>query len=231
MPNEIDDKIAQCRRAVSAMATLQKKQDKDEFEYHFCAFIGAFGAARQYIQERLRPKLRSPKVEPEQQWLQALETNVDVASVIGMRNSDVHRAALRVSNQRVEMTLHEVSPSFSEVVTIEAFDKAGNVVARAGSVPESTPEPMAKPDNTMDFYYLLDPAKLPGDFMTADKGRLDGRIPGAKVALRKGDALPMKSAVRAHLGTNDLGGIAARALAALESEILTARSKTPPLSL
>lgn len=229
MPNEIDDKLAQCHRAQRALAVLQERQDVDEFEYHFCSFIGFFGAVRQYIQERLRLKLLSPNVEPEQTWLQSLESDVAVATIIGLRNTDVHRDVIRVTNQRVEVALSATLKT-SGSLSFVAHDAAGKVFASGFSDPESTPNPLnsATPPVLIEFKFCLNPANLPADFMTADHDRKDGRVVGSKVQLTKGDDLPMKAAVVSHLAGTHLGSVATAAIATLEAAIIGARSGSQP---
>jgi hypothetical protein len=204
MPNKIDDKLAQCERAIRALVQLRSHPNKEEFEYHFCAYIGFAGAVRQYIQQKLETQLKSTTLVDEQLWLDGLESNLDVATVIGLRNSDVHSNALRVTNQNTTVAL------------------TGYLIRMNPSTP--SPPHLPTPPTT-ECLYLLDPA-LPSDFMVADRAfTYYGRIPGSKIALAKGDQLPMKGPVLSHLGMpTDLGKLAESSYAAMSGAIASARS-------
>jgi hypothetical protein len=103
MSNKVDDKLAQCERAIRALESLRERQDKSEFEYHFCAYIGFADAINNYVPRLLKEQLRSPTLA--KTWLDRLKADVDLATVIGLRNSDVHSDALRVSRQNINVTL------------------------------------------------------------------------------------------------------------------------------
>jgi hypothetical protein len=203
MSNEIDDKLVQCQRAINALADLRTRQDKDAFEYHFCAYIGFAGAVRQYIQQRLKTQLKSTTLVDEQLWLDGLESNLDVATVISLRNSDVHSNALRVTNQNITVAL------------------TGYLLRINPPTPSPPPPPV--PPRT-EVFYLLDPKALPSDFMIADHKGPYGRIPGKRIILANHDPLPMKARVVSHLAVTDLGSIAESSYPALGDAMANARS-------
>jgi hypothetical protein len=103
MSNKVNDKLAQCERAIRALESLRERQDKSEFEYHFCAYIGFVDAINNYVPRLLKEQLRSPTLA--KTWLDRLKADVDFATVIGLRNSDVHSDALRVSRQNINVAL------------------------------------------------------------------------------------------------------------------------------
>ena len=66
MSNKVDDKLAQCERAIRALESLRERQDKSEFECHFCAYIGFADAINNYVPRLLKEQLRPPKLLKEQ---------------------------------------------------------------------------------------------------------------------------------------------------------------------
>jgi hypothetical protein len=232
MSNEIDDKLVQCQRAIGALADLRTRQDKDAFEYHFCAYIGFAGAVRQYFQVRLKKQLKSTKPVDEQFWLDGLETDLNVATVIGLRNSDVHSNALRISHQDINVTIWSGYQAQTHVGALKAqvTDAQTGQVKHEASMAQPEPSPLQpqSPPPTTEFFCQLDPNALPKDFMLADreysgKGAY-GRIPGKKANLAKHDPLPMKAKVLSHLAATDLGSIAESSYAAFSGAIANARS-------
>ena len=175
------------------------------------------------MQVRLKVQIKAATLTPEQTWLEALETNSDVATVVALRNSDVHSLAIRATNQRIEVQIEEFLPPISDSVTFVVRDADGNIKQTSSSIDEPSAETSRPSHTSTEFFYLLDPATLPPDFMTADRDRTDGRIPGQKVPLRRGDQLPLKPTVIAHLSQVDLGDIAVRSYAELRKQISDGR--------
>jgi hypothetical protein len=198
MLTKINDKLDQCRRAIDALTKLRTHNDKEAFEYHFCAYIGFVGAVLQYMKKTLKAERK------------ALKTDLDVATVLGMRNSDVHSEALLVTNQdiTIQLTGHELIAA-TGTLGIEVTDAEGVVVKQ--TVPtRPPPSPPPPPPSPPKVLYKLDRAALPDDFMI---------FPGEK---KKPD--PMKEEVSRHLAETDLGAIAERSYAALRRAIENARS-------
>jgi hypothetical protein len=204
--SRLDDKMAQCQHAILELAELRKHQDRFLFEYHFCAYIGFAGAIDYYV-ERLLGKKPPTGAET---WLAGLRADVNVATVIGLRNSDVHDVQSKV------LHLHEninvtISAGYSVQTQLGVLDvqvtnpKTGEVTCSSSTVQPAPSPPPPPPPPTIEFLYTLDP---PSDFMVDRNGPLQ-----------------MKKAVHAHLKSADLALIATTSYATIETATKVARGQ------
>ncbi|MGP6191615.1 MAG: hypothetical protein ACLPSH_16430, partial [Vulcanimicrobiaceae bacterium] len=73
-------KIAWARRAIAELNKAQSNASRDDFQYHFGAFLALIGALRQFI-----------TVDPHKQWVYSMDAaDLNYCSCIDLRNVDVH---------------------------------------------------------------------------------------------------------------------------------------------
>jgi hypothetical protein len=73
-------KIGWARRAIDEMRAAEARASKDDFQYHFGAFLALIGALRQFM-----------TVDPHKSWVYQMdERDLHYCSCIDLRNVDVH---------------------------------------------------------------------------------------------------------------------------------------------
>jgi hypothetical protein len=154
-------KLGHAKRAFEAMEASRTKPDKDEFEFYFAAFIGIVAALRQYGIRK-----RAESVGKARSWWNSFnklfDKNIDMVTIVGLRNSDVHAAAVRTHH-----TEHGMKSYLAPSGVLEVKGQRLEVVE-----PPLQPGDPHRPKPTLGLLiddYFIDPDKLPGDFMTDKK--------------------------------------------------------------
>jgi len=242
--NRIDEKFAHLAFAVAHLDQLTHARElgaderKLQFGYHFSAFIGAAGAVRQYLQDDLAAagQIRVPVDQPGAAWFDDFNDQVDIAAIIGLRNTDVHDLSVRVTHVKHEVsflaTLY-IGAAARIRVTHKYFDRQFAQLDRWLARLESwlrRPILLPVPSPAVEQYaarYHLDPAQLGVDFMLANAPRnvwwTPSRNGGAKYKV--GDPLVQRPAVIQRLQSADLGAIADVAHAEIRARIADARTR------
>jgi hypothetical protein len=230
----IDDKLRLLRRAHNEIQAARAAPDREGFEYAFCAFIGFAGAIRQYLQRDLKTPLKAQNDNDEQRWLQALEDDPDVATVLALRNVDVHDISVKSTRATVKASFGSGLTFETELKSDPEPRKTTGEVFETSEVPmTSSPSPRLPPE--IRVLYDLDAKTLPKDFMRGRQRpwpcprhgccRRNGRLWSTHTCLKANAFLPMKAIVLAQLTNHDLGAIADRAYQKIVADIAYARNR------
>ena len=215
--SDIDEKLDQCRIGVEDIKEMRAVQDVPKLLTRFTGYVNNVSALRQYVQNELRAPLRSKTPNDAQRWLNALETDQDIAGVMGLRHIDQHKTLVRVHRRAAKFAISEYIPTSDNPPVVR--------VVRVG---EPDPGPMPAPriesrvnrptEVTAEFEYFCDPTRLP-DFMKAHNAMNFGRIAGNTILLAKGTDLPHKLIVQKYVAQTNLIVLAKRAYASFEARI------------
>lgn len=148
-----DQKIAWARRAIDEMRTAQADASRDDFQYHFGAFLALIGALRQFI-----------TVDPHKKWIYAMdERDMYYCACIDLRNVDVHvENAVGTPRSEYAVNLHTTLPPISDSSSI-MVKRVGETEWTAGdpvSTPPTPPPPPQAETTSTTARFFVNPSHL-----------------------------------------------------------------------
>lgn len=237
----IDEKLELMNRAsrnleqLTLTRSLPSEERRLQFGYHFCAYIGFAGALRQYVQDELMAggKLgRSPDL-PAALWFDDFNEYVDIATIIALRNTDVHDVSVRATRVQFEIAFEaSTSVGGGARVRYKRFDRqrAHAEALISGLIrrirPPQPATPVILPDEKFAARYHLDPTDLGTEFMLATKAHPVSWTPTRAAGRRYivGDPLTQREDVLKRIDRTDLVTIALSAREQIINRIFEARN-------
>lgn len=206
---QIELKGRHARRAFDEMEACRANLDQDGFEFFFGALLGNVGAIRQYVQSETGGYTKQ-NTGPRRAWWLKLEDDNDFATIVGLRNSDVHDKTIVPHRREVQLHVHSLTATRGHL---------GVVIRQADGTEEThclptepTPEPtQPEPTPVPTVEYFIDPNEL-------------SKQPDFMVDPKSGQPYPQKADVLTHLETNPLSAIAQDCLTTLNQALADAEN-------
>lgn len=185
----IDKKMALADRGLGGMVAAVPAEDDDAFEYHFTAFLANARAAAEYIRNDAASHGAGP-------WWRAKEDDLDIASVIGLRNADIHHSTIQ-RNRHYDVRLQTTLPPVSDSAVVgpanlfqKIIEAIKNISAILPRYRHTRPEPVAD-TSSVTMTYVIRKANLdPATFMVdprfgpnRNKARVEGYLPDRDLVL------------------------------------------------
>jgi hypothetical protein len=239
----IDEKLELLTRAAHNLEQLTRAralpagERRLQFSYHFCAYIGFAGALRQYVQDELKAtgKLAKPPDAAAAAWFDDFNDHVDIATMIGLRNTDVHDVSVRATRVKFEITFQATTGvGVAARIRYKHFDwQRAHAEAFISDLirhirPPKPLPPAKPPDEKFAARYHLDPKDLGSEFMLAVKAYpvwwTPTRAPGRRYAV--GDPLVQRQPVLDRIDNTDLVAIVTSAHEQILARIADARKSS-----
>jgi hypothetical protein len=190
------------------MEACRANLDQDGFEFFFGALLGNVGAVRLYLKKETGGYKQPPG--PKHAWWLKLEDDNDFATIVGLRNSDVHDKTI-VPHRREEQ-LHGHSMTATSGYLGVVIRQADGTEETRRLPTEPTPEPtQPEPTPVPTVEYFIDPGEL-------------SKQPDFMVDPNSGKPYPQKAGVLNHLIAKPLSTIAQDCLTTLNQLLAEAES-------
>ncbi len=188
-----DQKIGWAKRAVDEMRAAQRNASRDDFQYHFGAFLGFLGALRQFI-----------TVPPHEKAVYNMDVgDLSYCVCIDLRNEDVyvHNVAgspRSVINARFEEHM-STQAAMSAVVKRSGRDDQEIPPEDAGAVSKGVAEKGPSPQDTTSVtgVFYIDPTALRSGFAVV-RGEERPEKPSEKALLQGTAAVDIAETALAH---------------------------------
>jgi hypothetical protein len=189
------------------MEACRANLDQDGFEFFFGALLGNVGAVRLYLQNETGGYTQPPG--PKRTWWLKLEDDNDFATIVGLRNSDVHDQTIVPHRREVQLHGHSMTATSGHLGVV--IRQADGTEETRRLPTEPTPEPtQPEPTPVPTVEYFVDPGELSKqpDFMVD----------------RSGKPYSKKADVLNHLKTRPLSAIAQDCLTTLDQVLADAEN-------
>ncbi|HEV3092148.1 MAG TPA: hypothetical protein VGX91_11985 [Candidatus Cybelea sp.] len=152
----VRQKLAFARHAIDEMRTAQLRASRDDFDYHFGAYLALLGALRQFI-----------LVKPHKQWVYSMdERDLSYCCCIDLRNVDVHTTNVGPARAAYQLQLVDAIVGFTASLTAKVMHKGKPPgPERDLSAPKASTELQNRGRQTSPTVtFFVNVAALPPDF-------------------------------------------------------------------
>ncbi|HXM18446.1 MAG TPA: hypothetical protein VN934_06500 [Candidatus Tumulicola sp.] len=109
----VQKKLSLAERAIAEMEVAQTAQQDDDFEYHFSTFLANARAAAEYVRKDAASRGGAAAA-----WWTAKEDDLDIATIIGLRNADIHDGTI-IRNRHWMINIFETLPPITDSVEVQ----------------------------------------------------------------------------------------------------------------
>jgi hypothetical protein len=174
-------KIGWARRAIEEMRAAEARASKDDFQYHFGAFLALIGGLRQFI-----------TVKPHKKWVYNMdERDLNYCTCIDLRNIDIHvDNAIGTPRSEYNAELTDTLGFVGEHVVVKVTKAAESEPSQVSETVSDAPKVQGQSKATVTARFFVRPDDLEPHFAVLKHTGLPRKTKSAeKVLLTKTPAV------------------------------------------